>query len=599
MTKEEYKKQYKDQIPHQPGVYKYYDVRKKILYIGKAKDLQKRVSQYFSSRPQDAKTAELVTRIKSIDFHVVNTENDALLMENNLIKSFKPPFNINLKDNKNYYPSIYIFDEDYPRVVLARKTPEVPIAEKYGPFTSISSAYSVIDYIRKNYKLRTCNLDLSPEKIAQKKYRPCLQYHIKKCTAPCKSFISQEQYDADIEEIKKILSGKLQDVQRYLKDELDKSVENLEFERAEELKNKLSGIKKYQSNSVIFSRKLKNLDVIAYVEEGDMLYFTYLQVENGKMIGIRQKEVHKQLNEDNESVLLHVLLSMRQEQDSVATEVVVQEEMDYALEGIEWTYPKIGDKRKLLELAMQNAQLLSNHIEPEVNLEENPVLRNIQEQLGLKNLPMRIECFDNSNIQGTSAVAGMVSYYDGQPDKSNYRKYKIKTVEGPDDFKSMYEVVLRRYRRQLAEYQELPDLIIIDGGKGQLSMAMKALEDLQIQDQVEVIGLAKKKEEIYKAYAKDPIHLEYDGPELALIRNIRDEVHRFGITFHRQTRSRKAHDSVLDTISGIGPKTKRKLLEKYKSVSRIQKASKEELEKLIGKEKALKILTKLSNKQLE
>ncbi len=589
MTKEEYIAQYRSQIPNKPGVYKYYDKRKRILYVGKAKNLKKRINSYFTGKTTDKKTKELVKRIYSIDFHIAPSESEALLLENNLIKNLRPPFNINLKDNKNYYPTIVILDEPFPRVFLTRNAQNFEVAYKYGPFTNAASAYSVMDYISEHYKLRTCSLDLSPEPIARRKYRACLQYHIQKCKAPCVAYQSQQEYDADIEEIKKILAGQLGEVQRSMKSQLRESVDSLDFEQADKIKKKLEALQRYQSTSIIDTSKIGDADVIDYISSEDTLYFTYFYIKKGKLISAHQNEVEVDKNESPQDALIHLLLMYRREVHSQAHEVIVREPIDIELEGIKWTVPQRGIKKKLLDMAKDNARLLMQRQEDTPSQmatsqeAPNDVLLDLQKDLGLKNYPEIIECFDNSNIQGTSAVAAMVRYQNGKPDKKNYRKFNIKTVEGPDDFKSMHEVVYRRYKRLKEEYKALPDLIVIDGGKGQLSAAYRALQELEIADEVDIIGLAKKKEEVFIPNRKDPVTLDFNSPGLLLLRSIRDEVHRFGITFHRKKRSQNAYKSRLDDLKGVGPKSKEKLLRRFKTLEKISQASLEQLEETVNK----------------
>ncbi len=601
MTKEEYIERYRSQIPSKPGVYKYYDSRKRILYVGKAKNLKKRINSYFTAKHTDKKTIELVKRIESIDYHIAPSENEALLLENNLIKNLRPPFNINLKDNKNYYPSIVILDEDFPRVFLTRNAQNFDIATKYGPFTYASSAYSVMDYISEHYKLRTCSLDLSADNIASRKYRACLQYHIKKCKAPCVGYQTLEEYDSDIDEIKKILSGQLGEVQKSMRTQLKDSVDSLDFEKADQVKKKLQALENYQSASIIDTSRIGTADVIDFVRSDDTLYFTYFYVENGKLISANQNEIKINTLEDPESALIHVLLMYRKEVNSKAQEVIIAKPLDIELEDIKWTMPKKGIKKKLLEMAHANAELLMNRSEDKQEpiatpIEQNDVLQDIQDELNLNNYPENIECFDNSNIQGTSPVAAMVRFHNGKPDKSNYRKYNIKTVEGPDDFKSMHEVVYRRYKRLKEEYKPLPDLIIIDGGKGQLSAAYRALVELEIAEEVDIIGLAKKKEEIFIPNRKEAVHMAFNSPGLLLIRRIRDEVHRFGIRFHRKKRSQNAYKSKLDDLKGVGPKSKEKLLRRFKTLENISKASLEDLEETVNKTTAKTIYNSFRNK---
>ncbi len=590
MTKEEYIEQYRSEIPNKPGVYKYYDHRKRILYVGKAKNLKKRINSYFTGKATDRKTIELVKRIAIIDYHIVPSESEALLLENNLIKNLRPPFNINLKDNKNYYPSIVVLDEPFPRIFITRNAQNFEVNQKYGPFTYATSAYSVMDYISEYYKLRTCSLDLSPDLIAQRKYRACLQYHIKKCKAPCVGYQSLQEYDQDVEEIKKILSGQLGEVQRSMKKQLKDYVDTMDFESAEQIKKKLDALQRYQSTSIIDTSKIGTADVIDYVSSQDWMYFTYFYIKKGKLVSAQQNEVAINTDENPEDTLIQVLLTTRKEAGSEAREVIVSREISTDLEDIKWTIPKRGIKKKLLDMAQDNSLLLmerKGHQEEEqhspTTAQENLALEQIQSDLKLKNYPEVIECFDNSNIQGTSPVAAMVRFTDAKPDKQQYRKFNIKTVEGPDDFKSMHEVVYRRYKRLKEEYKPLPDLIIIDGGKGQLSAAYRALTELEIQDEVDIVGIAKRKEEIFIPNKKDSIEMEYNSPGLLLMRQIRDEVHRFGITFHRKKRSQNAYKSVLDDLKGVGPKSKEKLLRRFKTLENISKASIQELSETVNK----------------
>ncbi len=600
MTKEEFKKKYFENVPNKPGVYKYYDERKRILYVGKAKNLRKRVNSYFTGKSTDQKTAELVKRIHSIDYHIVPSESEALLLENNLIKSLRPPFNINLKDNKNYYPSIVILDERFPRTFLTRNAQNFNVAEKYGPFTYASSAWSVMDYIQEHYLLRTCKLELSDENISQQKFRPCLQYHIKKCKAPCIGLQSLEEYNQDIEEIRKILTGNLGEVQKSLKYNLQSAIEKLEFEKAEELKTRLQALDKYQSTSIIDTTKIGTADVIDFVEDEGKFYFTYFHIKKGKLIEAHQNEITPKIEDTFQNTLLHVLLMYRKEVGSEASEVIISQPIDFELEGIKWTLPKRGIKKHLLDMAKDNSTLYHERKNTDYvathTQNDDDILKEMQEKLQLANYPRRIECFDNSNIQGTSPVAALVSFLDGKPDKKNYRKFNIKTVQGPDDFASMYEVVYRRYKRQLDEYKPLPDLIIIDGGKGQLNAATRALQELGILEELDVIGLAKKKEEIFIPNKKEPIWIDFNSAPLLLIRRIRDEVHRFGITFHRQKRSQNAYKSKLDDIKGIGPKSKEKLLRKFKTLDKMAEASLQDLEKIVNKTVAKVIFETLNKK---
>jgi excinuclease ABC subunit C len=580
-----------DSVPHQPGIYKYFDAQSELLYVGKAKDLRKRIGSYFSKTLTSYKTHELVSRIKKLEFTIVDSEQDAFLLENSLIKQFQPRFNINLKDDKSY-PYIVIKKEPFPRIFLTRK--KIDDGSEYlGPFTSAKKVRELISFIRQFIPLRTCKLLLTETNIARKKFKVCLEYHLGNCKGPCEDFQTEKDYAEGLMQVRQMLKGNLSPViQRYKKEMIELS-SKLEFEKAAAIKKKIEYLENYQSKSVIVN-KLTNVDVFSILKDGDIAYVNYLMVQNGTVIQTHTIELQPKLDETNQEVLSFAVLSLRETFYSAAHEIIVPLEIEYPDENILITVPKGGEKRKLLELSQKNVDYFREEIRKKrtLNLEnkssqqKKEVLYQLQQDLHLPALPVQIECFDNSNFQGSFPVSAMVSFKDGTPSKKDYRHFNVKTVEGINDFATMKEVVHRRYYRLLKEEQPLPQLIIIDGGKGQLSAAMESMENLNLENTITVVGLAKNEEEIFYPGDSESIKLPMDSESLKLIRYIRDEVHRFGITFHRNKRSKGTFKNELEEIKGVGKSISTQLLQQFRSVKKISEASEDELAKIIGKAKA-------------
>ncbi len=592
-TRNEYNK-----LPDEPGVYKFYNKDKKLIYVGKAKSLKKRVSSYFNkSLSANRKTIRMVSEITSIEFTIVNSEFDALLLENSLIKKNQPKYNILLKDDKSY-PYILLTHERFPRIVPTRRM--VPGAGKYfGPFASIKAMNNVLDLLRNLYTIRTCRYDLSEKNIEQQKFKVCLEYHIGNCKGPCEALQTQEDYDREIEQAAHILKGNLSIARNYFKLKMQEAAENLDFEVAQAYKESLDLLSKYQAKSTVVNLHLGDTDVFTIVSDEKTAFINYLRANNGAIVLTKTIEVKKKLDETEEDILALMIVELRDRYTSNTTEILTNIAVPFEINGIHISVPKIGDKRKLVDLSIKNAlyykkerynQAMAAHPK------ENRVLLKLKEDLRLKDLPMRIECFDNSNLQGTNPVASMVCFIDGKPSKKDYRKFNIKTVTGADDFASMYEIVFRRYNRLITEEIPLPDLIVIDGGKGQLGAACNALKDLNIYGQVPIIGIAKRLEEIYTPEDPYPLHIDKKSESLMLIQRIRDEAHRFAITFHRKKRSNSTFKSELEDIKGIGKKTAISLLKNFKSVKNIKEASLEELSSLVGRQKAQHIKESLLSK---
>lgn len=589
-------------LPEKPGVYQFFDQSDTIIYIGKAKNLKKRVASYFNKSHEIGKTAILVRNIFRIEHLVVATETDALLLENNLIKKYQPRYNILLKDDKSY-PWICIKNEPFPRVFYTRNVIKDG-SEYYGPYTSIHMVRAMIQMFKRVYPLRTCKLNLSPEKISEQNYKPCLEYHIKNCKAPCVSFQTEADYNASIESIREILKGKIHKVISYFTKEMTTFAENYEFENAKVTKEKLSLLDNYQSKSTIVNPSIKNVDVFSVLDSEKFAYANYIKVVNGRIIQAQSFEIKKKLEEKKEDILKSVIIDVRlikQQGVSNATEILIPFKINLDIENVEIKVPKIGDKRKLLELSERNLRYYKLDKEKQkANLDPqkrtNRVLETMKKDLQLPRLPKHIECFDNSNLQGTNAVAACVVLRDTRPSKTEYRKFNIKTVERIDDFASMREIVGRRYRRLLKENKELPDLVIVDGGKGQLSSAYEIFKELKIEDKVQLIGIAKRLEEIFYPEDSIPLYLDKSSETLKVIQKARDEAHRFGISFHRDKRSKAMLKSELSEIKGIGKKTTDKLLQELKSVSKIKQADYEQLQQIIGDAKA-KVIYEFFNKK--
>ncbi|QSE98342.1 excinuclease ABC subunit UvrC [Fulvivirga lutea] len=580
----------KDVIPHEPGVYKFYNKESQLIYVGKAKDLKKRVYSYFNKlQGHNRKTRKLVSEIVKFDFTIVNNEVDALLLENNLIKQNQPKYNILLKDDKTF-PYICITKERFPRIITTRKLNKDK-GEYFGPYSSVVAMNTVLDLIRKLYTIRTCKLHLSKKNIEQKKFKVCLEYHIGNCLGPCEGLQSESDYNHDIQSVRKILKGSLIEVKDHFKTSMQKAADQLRYEEAEKFKTKLDHLLKFQSKSTVVNPKLSNLAVFTITEDDKYAFVNYMFVENGAITTTKTFEVKKILDEKPEDIL--ETISYDAIKDSSINRLEILSNLEYNLGETQSIIPQIGDKKKLIDLSLRNAfeykknKLLKKPIHDKSII----VLEQLKTDLSLKTLPKHIECFDNSNIQGTNPVASMVCFKKGKPSKKDYRHYNIKTVVGPDDFASMYEVVTRRYKKLKEEGLSYPDLIVIDGGKGQLSMVKKALVDLGIYGEIPVIGIAKKLEEIYFPEDKYPVHISKKSITLRLLQHLRDEAHRFAITFHRLKRSKGSLASELTEIKGIGSETADKLIKQFKSIKKIKEASKEEITQLIGTAKAKLILT--------
>lgn len=580
-------------LPEGPGIYQYLNSEGTIIYVGKAKNLKRRVSSYFNREHEPGKTRVLVSKIADIRYIIVNSEEDALLLENNLIKKYKPRYNVLLKDDKTY-PSICVQNEYFPRVFKTRKIIRNG-SSYYGPYSHLPSMYALLDLIKHLYPLRTCNLNLTPENIRSGKFNVCLEYHIKNCAGPCIGKQNHEEYLKNIDEIKEILKGNTQDLSRKLYKEMQEHADNLRFEEAQKTKERYLLLENYRSKSEVVSNVLHNIDVFSIEEDLDKssAFINYLHITNGAINQAFTFEYKKKLDETKEELLELGIVEMRERYKSHSQEIIVPFEMKMELKNVTFTVPQRGDKKKLLELSILNVkQYKADRLKQteKLNPEQRSVrlLKEIQEQLHMEKLPMRIECFDNSNIQGSDAVAGCVVFIKGKPAKKEYRKYTIKTVEGPDDYASMKEVVGRKYRRAIEEKTPLPDLIITDGGKGQMSSVKEVLEALGLN--IPIAGLAKdgkhRTSELLYGYPPQVIGVKQNSSLFQLLTKIQDEVHRYAITFHRDKRSKRQVASELDSIKGIGEKTKTALLKEFKSVKRIKEANFEQLSNIIGEAKA-------------
>jgi excinuclease ABC subunit C len=583
-----------DGLPKQPGVYRFKDEEGTVLYVGKAKNLKNRLSSYFVSKKQQAhKTRTMVKNADHIEYTIVETEHDALLLENTLIKKLQPRYNVMLKDGKSY-SYICIKKERFPRVFLTRRVIRDG-STYFGPYTSKARIKVILDLIKTLFPLRTCNLNLSQENIESGKFKVCLEYHIQNCMGPCVGEETEEDYNHKIDQIKNILRGNFGAVIAHFRDKMHRHAENLEFEKAQALKEKLTAFEDYQAKSTVVSAHIRDVDVFSIASDEKYAYVNYLKVVNGALINTYTQEMTKNLNEDEGELLAYAVSSLREKFNSIAEEVVLPFEVDLPEENLKITIPQRGEKRKLLELSGKNVNFFLKQKKREETLRKNKqtsaerILRTLQEDLHLKVLPTHIECFDNSNMQGSYPVSSCVVFRNAKPAKNDYRHYNVKTVEGPNDFASMEEVVYRRYRRLLEEGASLPQLIIIDGGKGQLSAAVKSLRKLDILDKVTVIGIAKKLEEIFFPGDPIPLYINKKSESLKLIQQARNEAHRFAITFHRNQRSRDFTKTELTEIPGIGEKTAQKLLQAFKSVKKIKESPPEEIEKVVGKAAAARL----------
>lgn len=576
------------ELPPNPGVYQYFDAHGVIIYIGKAKNLKNRVLSYLNKANQSGKTLVLTKKICDLKYIVVNSEQDALLLENNLIKKYKPKYNILLKDDKTF-PWICIKKEHFPRIFITRKLIRNG-SEYFGPYTSARFANSLMMLIKSLYKLRTCNQVLSPASIMSGKYKVCLEYHIGNCLAPCIGRESEVEYNEYITQIKNILKGNFSVVVEFMERKMSEHVDSLQFEKAQEIKIALDALKSHQLKSTIVRSVIHDTDVFSYLEDEKYAYINYLRIVNGAVNQVHTLELEKKLEEDKESLLSFAIFEIRQLVGSQSKEIIVPFEPDILMTGIQYAVPQKGDKKQLLELSERNVLFYKTDRDKQRGLKkENPkldVLKTIKTELRLPVLPHRIECFDNSNIQGTNPVAACTVFIDGKPAKREYRKFHVKTVVGADDYASMEEIVFRRYSRVIAEGSELPDLIVIDGGKGQIHSAVNSLKKLDLYGKISIIGLAEKLEEVYFPGDKDPYLLAKNSVTLKTLMHIRDEAHRFGVTFHRQLREKTQVKSELNDIKGIGDKIEIILLQHFKSVSNIKKASLEHLKEIVGESRA-------------
>lgn len=597
MEKFDYREALKN-IPHKPGVYQYWDSEKVLIYIGKAKDLRNRVGSYFNKDTQiNAKTRVLVSKIRNITFTIVDTEVDAWLLENSMIKKHQPRYNVMLKDDKTY-PWIIIKNENYPRIFWTRRI--IKDGSKYlGPYASVSMMHTILGLIKETYPLRTCNLALTRANIEKGKFKVCLEYQLGNCKGPCQDYQSEADYDHNISEITDVLNGKIGNVVRSLKSDLDKAVSELNFEQAHRLKRKQDLLENYQSKSTVVNSSITDVDVFSIASEEKYAFVNFLKVMNGTITQTQTIELKKRLDETDEELLTIAITEFRTRYNSKSKEIIVPFKIDVDDVKLKFTVPKLGEKRKLLDLSQKNVMFFKKEkidqyekLNPEVRTER--LLSLMMKDLRLNTLPRHIECFDNSNFQGKYPVSAIVVFKDAKPSKKDYRHFNVKTVEGPNDFATMEEAVHRRYRRMLDEGTELPQLIIIDGGKGQLSSAMKSLKLLGIDKQVTVIGIAKRLEELYYPGDQYPLYLDKRSETLKVIQQLRDEAHRFGITFHRKKRDKGTLATELELIEGIGKTTAEKLLKYFKSVKKIREATETELQEVVNLKQA-KAITQYFN----
>ena len=578
-------------LPNEPGVYQYFDKEDVIIYVGKAKNLKKRVASYFNKNHENGKTRVLVKKIVRIKHIVVNTETDALLLENNLIKKYKPRYNVLLKDDKSY-PWLCIKKERFPRIFMTRRVIKDG-SEYFGPYTSVRTVRVLLDLIKELYPLRTCKYDLSHQNINEGKYKVCLEYHLKNCKGACEALETEASYNDSIKEIRNIIKGNFKDSLDKFQEMMLSYAEKMEFEEAQNIKEKLSLLGNYQSKSTIINPSINNVDVFSIISDETHGYANFLKISNGSIIQSHTTEIKKKLDESDKELLELFIVEIRQRFDSQAPEIYVPFKVNLG-ENLKVTIPKLGDKKRIVELSERNAKYYRQEqfkqvqiVDPDRHVKR--IMAQMKKDLRLHEEPRHIECFDNSNIQGTHPVAACVVFKDGKPSKKDYRHYNIKTVEGPDDFASMEEVVYRRYKRLLAEEQPLPQLIIVDGGKGQLSSGLKALEDLGLRGKIAIIGIAKRLEEIYYPDDPIPLYLDKKSETLKITQYLRNEAHRFGITFHRNKRSKSAIKSELEQIPDVGKQTITTLLRKFKSAKRVKEASFDEIKEVIGNARAMKV----------
>ncbi len=588
-------------IPLEPGIYKYYDSKNVLLYVGKAKSLRKRTGSYFTKTFTTYKTHELVQRIHHIEFTIVNSEQDAFLLENSLIKQFQPRFNIDLKDDKSY-PYIVFKNEPFPRIFLTRR--KIADGSEYlGPFTSVARVRELLDFIRSTIQLRTCKLNLTENNIRKGKFRVCLEYHLGNCKGPCEGKQTSEEYRQSLNQVKNIMKGNLNPVIQHFRGEMKQYSIELDFERAELTRKKIEHLENYQAKSVIVSRHVNNADVFSLLREGDLAYVNYLTVQNGTIVQTHTSQLEIHLDETDEDILAFAIARLRSTFNSISTELILPFPVEYPEEGLVITIPKAGDKKNLLDLSEKNVNYFRDELrkkkilqlEGKDDMQRKQVLYQLQTDLQLSEVPVHIECFDNSNFQGAYPVSAMVCFRNGLPSKPDYRTFNVKTVKGINDFATMKEVVYRRYKRLKEEHEAFPQLVIIDGGKGQLSAAVEAMAELDLLGSTTLVGLAKNEEELFFTGDQQSIRLPYNSESLNLIRRIRDEVHRFGIGFHRNKRSKGTFHNELETIRGIGKNTADQLLKEFRSVKKIRELSEEELVRAVGAAKAKLIRNHFTN----
>jgi len=576
-------------LPSEPGVYRYYDKNDQLLYVGKAKHLNKRVLSYFNKNQNGYRTRIMVSKIHRLETTVVNSEYDALLLENNLIKAHQPFYNVMLKDDKTY-PWICIKNEDFPRIFLTR-TKIKDGSEYFGPYAKVKPARVLLDTIKNLYKIRTCNLNLAPSKIAEGKYRVCLEYHIKNCNGPCEDLESKEDYDEKVEAIRGIIKGDFRFAKKYLEERMFRFASNLEFEKAQMIKNNIESLENYQEKHTVVNPSIDDVDVFGMTSDETAAYINYFKIRNGSIVQSFTTEIKKVLEESDEDMLEEALVEIRQKFDSTSKEILIPFHLGLEIPNVKLIVPKVGDKKRIVELSEKNAKEYRLEklkqvqiIDPERHT--NRIMAEMQKLLRMPVEPRHIEGFDNSNIQGTNPVSACVVFKDGKPSKADYRIFHPKTVVGPDDFKTMEEVIYRRYRRLMEEGEPLPQLILIDGGKGQLSSAVKSLKLLGLYGKITIIGIAKRLEEIYFPEDSIPLYIDKKAETLKILQRVRDEAHRFGVKHHRTRRTNSTIKSELEQIPGVGPKSIEMLLTKLKSVKRIKEADIVTLEEILGKVKA-------------
>jgi excinuclease ABC subunit C len=587
-------------IPEKPGVYRFFDSSGQLIYVGKAKNLKKRVSSYFSKTHQDRKTTRLVSLIRKIEFTITNTEFDALLLENNLIKEHQPRYNINLRDDKTY-PYLVITKEPFPRIFPTRRKLSGR-GEYFGPFPSGKMMHALLELFKKVFTFRSCKLQLTDSNIRKGSFKVCLEYHIGNCLGPCTGLQKEASYLEEMEQARQMLLGKTAPARQYFREQMSRFSANLEFEKAQKAKEKLQLLERWQSNSVVAGQELGNLDVLALLRQDDDVFISYLGLSEGRIIRAHTFEFRCRMEEEDSDLLAHALLQLGEIYGTLSGELITNTITDIVFPDWKISVPQRGEKKKLLDMALKNALFARKEkVLRDLNAKaESPaerILSRMKMDLRLDRLPKRIECFDNSNLQGTNPVSAMVCFIDAKPAKKEYRHFNVKTVEGPDDFASMKEVVGRRYKRQLEEAAELPDLILIDGGKGQLSAACDSLKELGLYGKIPIIGIAKRLEELYYPNDPIPLHLDKKSETLKVLQRARDEAHRFGITFHRSKRNKAGLKTALESVSGLGAKTVEYIYRNFKSVSAINEADREKIEAGIGKKRSDVLFAFLNNSE--